>query len=185
MKYICTLLLFAQSLFAFAQQGVKITGKVVDASSKAPVDYATITIFPQGSTNPITGTTADPNGNYTLINIPPGEYRLSINFIGYQQFVREHLVVAAAQNGLNLGTATLTATSKRLNEVVVTSRLPTVENKIDKLVYNAANDITSQGGVALDVLKKVKCPFPDQWQTLKHIRGKSCRCPAVHACQPD
>jgi ferric enterobactin receptor len=155
MKYICTLLLFAQSLFAFAQQGVKITGKVVDASSKAPVDYATITIFPQGSTNPITGTTADPNGNYTLINIPPGEYRLSINFIGYQQFVREHLVVAAAQNGLNLGTATLTATSKRLNEVVVTSRLPTVENKIDKLVYNAANDITSQGGVALDVLKKV------------------------------
>jgi ferric enterobactin receptor len=155
MKYICTLLLFAQSLFAFAQQGVKITGKVVDASSKAPVDYATITIFPQGSTKPITGTTADPNGNYTLINIPPGEYRLSINFIGYQQFVREHLVVAAAQNGLNLGTATLTSTSKRLNEVVVTSRLPTVENKIDKLVYNAANDITSQGGVALDVLKKV------------------------------
>ena len=42
-----------------------------------------------------------------------------------------------------------------LASVTVTSKAPIVENKIDKIVYNAANDITSQGGVALDVLKKV------------------------------
>ena len=32
---------------------------------------------------------------------------------------------------------------------------PIVENKIDKIVYNVSNDITSQGGAAIDVLKKV------------------------------
>ena len=42
-----------------------------------------------------------------------------------------------------------------LQGVTVTGDKPIIENKIDKTVYNAANDITSQGGLAIDVLKKV------------------------------
>ena len=42
-----------------------------------------------------------------------------------------------------------------LKDVVVTSQTKLIENKIDKLVYNAENDLTSVGGVATDVLKKV------------------------------
>ena len=39
--------------------------------------------------------------------------------------------------------------------MTVTAPRGLVENKIDKLVYNAEKDITSQGGVATDILKKV------------------------------
>jgi outer membrane receptor protein involved in Fe transport len=39
--------------------------------------------------------------------------------------------------------------------VTVVGDKPVVENKIDKIVYNVSNDITSQGGAAIDVLKKV------------------------------
>ena len=49
----------------------------------------------------------------------------------------------------------LETAQNQLKAVNVVGRTPIVENKIDKLVYNAANDITSQSGVALDVLKKV------------------------------
>src|SRR5206468_7272796 len=42
-----------------------------------------------------------------------------------------------------------------LPNVTVTSSAKLVDNKIDKLVYNAERDITSQSGVATDVLKKV------------------------------
>jgi outer membrane receptor for ferrienterochelin and colicin len=42
-----------------------------------------------------------------------------------------------------------------LQNVTVTVQKKLVENKIDKLVYNAERDITSQTGVATDVLKKV------------------------------
>ena len=42
-----------------------------------------------------------------------------------------------------------------LQSVVVTAPEKLVENKIDKLVYNAEKDITSQTGVATDILKKV------------------------------
>src|SRR6202000_461595 len=34
-------------------------------------------------------------------------------------------------------------------------KAPVVESHIDKMVYNAANDLTAQGGAAIDVLKKV------------------------------
>ena len=42
-----------------------------------------------------------------------------------------------------------------IQEVTVTGDRPVIENKIDKVVYNVANDVTSQGGLAVDVLKKV------------------------------
>jgi ferric enterobactin receptor len=39
--------------------------------------------------------------------------------------------------------------------VVVTSKTKLIENKIDKMVFNAEKDLTSQSGVATDVLKKI------------------------------
>lgn len=39
--------------------------------------------------------------------------------------------------------------------VTVSSAKGLVENKIDKMVFNAEKDVTSQGGVATDILKKV------------------------------
>ena len=56
---------------------------------------------------------------------------------------------------LQLGNILLSSVQNQLKDVVIKASAPTVENKIDKLVYNPANDLTSQGGVALDVLKKV------------------------------
>jgi ferric enterobactin receptor len=56
---------------------------------------------------------------------------------------------------VNLNNIALTPSVKTLAEVTVTGQAAIVENQIDKIVYNAANDITSQAGVALDVLKKV------------------------------
>ena len=42
-----------------------------------------------------------------------------------------------------------------LKEVTVNGERSIIENKIDKLVYNADRDLTSQGGVATDILKKI------------------------------
>jgi ferric enterobactin receptor len=44
---------------------------------------------------------------------------------------------------------------KTLTTVIVTARPPIIKNAADKLIYDVANDLSSQGGVALDVLRKV------------------------------
>ncbi|MDV7698058.1 TonB-dependent receptor [Chryseobacterium soli] len=46
-------------------------------------------------------------------------------------------------------------TIKALEGVTIVAKKAVVENKIDKIVYNVANDLTSQNGAAIDVLKKV------------------------------
>ncbi|RYE28492.1 MAG: TonB-dependent receptor, partial [Sphingobacteriaceae bacterium] len=133
----------------------KITGKVTDASTKQPIDYATISVFLASKTQPITGGTTNEKGIFSISQIPNGTYSVTINFIGYERYQVAQLNINDAKNSINIGTILLKPATKTLKEVNVTAKLPTVENRIDKLIYNAANDLTSQGGVALDVLKKV------------------------------
>jgi len=133
----------------------KITGKVTDAVTKQPVDFATIKIFKQGSTSPFNGGSTDPKGNFKIDNIAPGDYMLTVDFIGYKQYKIAHVVVLSTNKNLSLGEILLAPSQTQLKEVSITASAPTVVNKIDKLVYSPANDLTSQGGVALDVLQKV------------------------------
>jgi len=56
---------------------------------------------------------------------------------------------------MTLGDISLSKKGGALQAVTVTAPKGLVENKIDKMVYNAEKDITSQGGVATDILKKV------------------------------
>ncbi|MFD2144000.1 carboxypeptidase-like regulatory domain-containing protein [Mucilaginibacter antarcticus] len=132
----------------------KITGKVTDSLTKTPVDFATISVFKQGETVPFNGASADAKGNFSVTNIPAGTYRIAIDFLGYKRTTINRVTISASVTAAALGNILLSPSQTQLNNVVVTGKAPIVENKIDKLVYNAANDLTSQGGVALDVLKK-------------------------------
>ncbi len=154
MKPLLLLILIFFTNIVFAQKG-KITGKIVDATTNTPVDYATIGLFAQGSKQPVSGITSDDKGNFTLANIKNGEYHITVNFIGYKQYDADRVIISDDQKVVTLGTIKLIPASKQLNEVTVTAKAPVIENKIDKMVYNTANDLTSQGGVALDVLKKL------------------------------
>ncbi|MCR8561011.1 TonB-dependent receptor family protein [Mucilaginibacter sp. BJC16-A38] len=133
----------------------KISGKVIDAISKVPVDYATVGIYKQGTASPFNGASTDPKGNFKIDKVAAGEYTIKVDFLGYKQLVVEHLVISNTVKSLSLGNIVLSPVQNQLSGVVIKATAPTVENKIDKLVYNPANDLTAQGGVATDVLRKV------------------------------
>ncbi len=129
-------------------------GKVVDADFKSPIEYATITLYGKKNSKAIDGTITDDQGTFILKNISPGIYKIVIEFIGYNALTRE---INFDQNPgtISLDTIELSKKIAQLKNVTITSEKPIIENKIDKLVFNAENDITSQTGVATDVLKKV------------------------------
>ncbi len=156
MKYFIICLTICISLFAVkANAQGKITGKISDATTKSPVDYASIGVYKQGGTAPVNGTTSDPKGNFTIKGLPFGEYKITVDFLGYQRSTTEHILLGPNTPTVTLNNLTLAPAQKVLKDVNITSAVSTVENKIDKLVYNVGNDLTAQGGVATDVLKKV------------------------------
>jgi ferric enterobactin receptor len=132
----------------------KISGKVTDATNKQPVDYATISVYKQGKASPFNGISTDPKGNFTVANIPAGEYKITADFMGYQRATIEHVIVKDGAV-VSIGEIKLAPVSHQLHGVTITAKTPTVENKIDKMVYNPQNDLSAQGGVAIDILKKV------------------------------
>jgi outer membrane receptor for ferrienterochelin and colicin len=133
----------------------KISGRIKDAATKLPVEYATIALCKQGSTSPLTSTASDSKGSFAINNISNGEYLIYVDFLGYQRAIVEHLTISNTAKSITLNNIVLSANQKTLKDVNITAQAGTVENKIDKMVYNTANDLTAQGGVATDILKKV------------------------------
>ncbi|WP_440135221.1 TonB-dependent receptor domain-containing protein, partial [Chitinophaga sancti] len=145
---VLAILLLSGWTYSFGQH--KIKGIVLNKDNHQPVAYATIIVNDPLSGKIVNGTVANEQGVFEVSNLKKGSYNITIDFIGY---TRQELKGINAPH--DLGTIYMVAVGKSLNEVVVNSRAPTIENKTDRVVYNVATDITSQGGVATDVLKKV------------------------------
>jgi ferric enterobactin receptor len=133
----------------------KITGIITDSVTKEPVDYATVSIYKQGNPSPFNGASTDIKGNFTIEDISPGDYKITVDFLGYKRHTVAHVIISSSNKNVSLGTILLAPAQSQLKEVTISAHAATVENKIDKLVYNPANDLTTQGGLALDVLQKV------------------------------
>lgn len=155
MKYVFLAILLFIGIVAKAQKIGKITGAVKDSVTKLPIDYASIALFKTGNSKPIDGVVTNTKGEFIINNVDVGEYNLVVGFIGYTRKTIDHIKIDASKKHVNLGNVFLSSTSKSLRAVTITGKVPIIQNKIDKIVYNAENDLTSQGGVATDVLKKV------------------------------
>jgi len=66
----------------------KIIGKVMDATTGEPLPYANIII--EGTTM---GAASDMKGEFLIINVPPGSYRVSARMMGYQTVTMENVRV--------------------------------------------------------------------------------------------
>lgn len=66
--------------FVYSQSTGKIMGTVTHASTNERIPFANI--FVEGTT---LGAASDVDGNFVILNIPPGVYRVTASYIGYQK----------------------------------------------------------------------------------------------------
>ena len=64
----------------YSQSTGKIMGQVNDAETGDPVPFANVLV--EGTT---LGAASDIEGNYVILNIPPGRYNVTASYIGYQK----------------------------------------------------------------------------------------------------
>lgn len=132
-----------------------ISGIVIDSVSRKPVEFATVALLGLTTPTPIAGDLTDAGGRFSFNNVAPGRYRLRVTFMGYEDRVAEAQLLSQTDTDLNLPPLLLRTLIQTLSEVTVTSRRDLIEDKEDRVVYNAGNDPTNAGGTAIDVMKKV------------------------------
>ncbi len=132
----------------------KISGVLIDSISKQPIEFAAISLVEIKSNRPVDGTTTDDKGKFQIKNIADGDYKILISFIGYKGKQIQKIKIDGRTN-LELDNVVLTPDVIQLNAVNVVGQAEMIEERVDRLVYNAEKDISSRGGDATDVMRKV------------------------------
>jgi len=162
-RIILLFLIICSFVTAKAQFGVgggstivgKISGTLIDSVTKQPLMYASVALYRSTGKSPINGVLTDDKGAFRIDNIHPGDYKIRITYVGYPEKFVGDISTTAAKPDKNLGQILVKSSAKSLKEVSITAQAPLIENKIDKIVYNAEKDLTATGGNATDVLQKV------------------------------
>jgi len=130
------IILFAQ--FSFAQSG-KIAGKIIDASTGQPLPGANIIIESLSA-----GAAADLDGDYFILNIPPGNYRVKASMVGYKPVIK--IGVRVDVNHTTPLDFQLSETVVQVgNAVVVTAERPLIQkDETSTRHYVTAREITTQ-----------------------------------------
>ena len=132
----------------------RVTAVIIDSLTNQPVDYATVSLIKVKDGKTVNGGVTDAKGKIVLQNVTPDDYKLAVGFIGYKnKSVLVKTTLSKPDN--NMGNVLLVPTANTLSEVTVEGKKSMIENKIDRLVYNAEADATNAGGDATDVMRKV------------------------------
>lgn len=149
----------------------KISGTIVDAATGASLEFATVSLYVQEGGALIDGTITDNKGKFDLNNLVDNTYRLEISFLGYEPITVPDVLMEKEKN-VDVGTISLGGSSEVLEEVVIEGERSLIEEKVDRMVYNAENDNLAKGGDAADVLRKVPLLQVDLEGNVS-IRGQS------------
>ena len=124
-------LLFAANIFAGTTG--KISGKVTDAKTGEPLIGVNIII---NGTN--LGAASDIDGNYYIINIPPGNYELKASLIGYSTIINQEVRVSVDKT--TRIDFVMSETSVEMNDIVVTAVKPIVQKDLTSTEAKVSGD---------------------------------------------
>lgn len=155
MKYIVLLFLFVLvTAFSFAQSGKGfVKADILDLNNE-PLPFATVAILNLPDSSLVKWASSNDNGVVYFNNIAEGNYVLSISYVGYKKKYSNNVSV---KEGITteLGKIKLESFSIQLSEVVIKAQVGVTQISPGKIVYNAS-DLTSQnGGTAGDILKNM------------------------------
>ena len=134
----------------------RVYGKVLDAQTNQPVEYASVQVLWFSKDSLLGGTLVKENGDFSVDGLPSfGQVRVKIKFIGYKDHLQKVYIVPPDKVDQDLGDIKLSTDDKLLNEVEVTAEKSAVVLSIDKRTYNVDKDLSVKGGTGVDVMKNI------------------------------
>lgn len=146
-----TSLLITFISYAQEQNKYSISGKLIDYSTKEPIEYASIIIYKLPDTVLVTGSITNNKGEFTLKKILTGKYLLKYSFVGYQTALNN---IEINNSSISLPyPLTLKTASNQLSEIQITENQIEKQISIEKTKINVSQNISSSFGSVSDILK--------------------------------
>lgn len=130
-----------------------ISGKIIDSKTGEVLEYANISLTNTKWEKIIEGTITNSKGKFYMNEIRSGNYQISVSYLGYD-IQNIDFELTKKKPDINLADILLVANAEMLSEVTIKEQKAIFENKIDKVVYNAENDMNEGLNDATDVLRK-------------------------------
>lgn len=147
MRILFTLIFLSLTISNYSQN--KITGSIYDETNN-PINNGNVLLLSAKDSILIKGSITNPKGYFEFNDIKSGEYIISISFVGYKTLKHPLFL----NSDINLEKLILEINTQNLNEVVLVSKKPLFELKLDKIVVNVQENLVFAGGTALEVLSR-------------------------------
>ena len=168
---IWTVLLLTATLSTYAQNKiVTVSGRVIEAGTKEPVELAAVQLLSLPDSAQVAGMTTSTQGYFSLSKQKPGKYLVKVSFIGY---VTKIIPVQLTANvpAKKMGNIELATDAVMLQEAVVVAEAPQVTVVEDTLMYNSSAYRTPEGAMLEELVKKLPGAEIDDDGNVK-INGK-------------
>ena len=140
----------------YSQKNIKISGMLTDSITHMPIPFATVALLNQQTKALIKGTQTDTSGHFVLENLPAGAFTLRVSYVGYNNFLKEDILIDPATGDLNLGTLLMSESKNSiLKEVAITAKKEALQYIDGKKVFSVNQSLVSKGGNAADLLQNV------------------------------
>ena len=130
-----------------------IAGFVIDVNNEDPRKYASISIVQFMNNEIVARGMSDDQGKFKIEHIPLGKYYLAIEYIGYEDYIVDNLILTPKNLFIDIGVASIKIKELTSDEVSVVAS-PIIE-EVAKTTYPVAKTARAMGGSADEVLEQL------------------------------
>ncbi len=162
---IITLALFS----SIDAEAAKITGKVVNKEDNKALPNATVTIHNKKDSSTVTGARTNRDGNYTIDNVPTGNYYLKCSYVSYETYMED---IVVDKSDLKIATINLIPVAVKTEAVQITADREAIQVGFDRKVFKIEQNAATIGSTATDLLENIPSVSVDQEGNVS-MRGSS------------
>lgn len=132
-------------------QGYNVTGTILDETDNSTLIGVSVMVHPVSDTTQKYGTVTDVDGNFSIANLPAGQYLFRASYIGFQNHTRNLNIT----EDINLGAIRLRVLSTQLQNVTISAEQIRAQQSGDTTSFNAGAFKTNPDASAEDLINKM------------------------------
>lgn len=165
-----SVIIFACSHPTFGQSQIAGTVKLDNGQ---PLPFANVLLLSAADSSLVKGEVSGADGSYLLEGIAAGDYLLMSSMVGYLETYSTPFSLKAQSGKKEMMALVLRENVAQLDAVEVVAKKPLFEQKIDRMVVNVSNSVTSAGSNALEVLERSPGVVVDRMNGTISMAGKN------------